>query len=263
MEFASLGSGSEGNATLLKALSGNGGTLLVDCGFSAKETLNRLSRLGTSVQDIAAILVTHEHTDHIKGVARLANRFKIPVYATWGTWFKKLSGHLDPVLYRQILPEQGFLIGDISIQAVPVPHDAREPCQFIFESAGLRLGLLTDVGSITPHMIERYQCCDGLMLEFNHDLQMLQDGPYPANLKRRVAGPLGHLNNGQASHLLKKVASQRLQSLVATHVSQKNNHPDLVLETILEAKLCSDSAVTLATQREGFNWMGLQSRNSN
>ena len=263
MEFASLGSGSEGNATLIRQSGGSAGSVLVDCGFSARECISRLAERQVDGSDIAAILVTHEHGDHIKGVARLANRLRVPVYCSWGTWREKLDGQLDEALLRTIYPGQSFSVAGIDVQVVPVPHDAREPCQFTFSSGQWRLGLLSDLGCITPHIVEQYQACDGLMLEFNHDANMLQTGPYHPSLKKRVGGNLGHLNNEQAVALLQQVVGSNLQQLVATHISQTNNHPELVLDAILEAGLTLETSIELATQAEGFDWQQLRNSDAN
>lgn len=256
MRFASIGSGSEGNGTLIQ--SDRQGAVLVDCGFSAREALSRIADYGLAADDLAAILVTHEHTDHIKGVARLANRCRIPVYTTWGTWAAKLNGVLDDALFRLINPHEGFEVAELLIQPVPVPHDAREPCQFVFEGDGVRLGVLSDVGSITPHMLDSYQACDALMLECNHDLKMLADGPYPPSLKRRVAGPLGHLNNQQSAHMLSQLERSAMQHLVVTHISQKNNHPDLAVAALLENAVCPEGIIRVATQNSGLDWIAVQ-----
>ncbi|MCG8538155.1 MAG: MBL fold metallo-hydrolase [Pseudomonadales bacterium] len=253
MEFASIGSGSEGNGTLIRRQ--GGASLLVDCGFSAKEAIARMNNQGVVAEDLAGILVTHEHTDHIKGVARLANKARVPVFTTWGTWIDKLAGVLDESLFKMITPHEAFAIEEIEIQPIPVPHDANEPCQFTFSWAGKKLGVVTDTGCVTPHMLAMYQGCDSLMLECNHDLQMLANGPYPASLKRRVAGNLGHLNNQQAADMLAQVQAGALQHLVITHISQKNNHPDLAMESLLQVENCCESIIRVAKQDSGFEWL--------
>jgi len=258
VKFASIGSGSEGNGTLI--CSGDGDVILLDCGFSGREAVKRLATLNLGLEDISAILVTHEHSDHVKGVALLANKGRIPVYCTWGTWAAKLHTVLDESLLTVISPHQRFSIGNILVQPVPVPHDAREPCQFIFESSGQRLGILTDVGSITPHMVEQYQRCDALMLECNHDLNMLAESAYPPSLKRRVAGPLGHLNNQQAAEMLGQLDCSRLQHLVATHISQKNNHPELAMQALRGVVGFSPDRIRIAKQCSGFAWLEIEVR---
>ena len=199
LRFASLGSGSKGNATVVAA----GDTVvLIDCGFSLRETRRRLALLGLQPEQLTAILVTHEHSDHSAGVSRLARQCNIPVYLTQGTWNSgRLEGCPEVVCFNC---EHRFQIGHLEVEAVAVPHDAREPCQFRLHHAGLSVGVLTDLGSATSHVVERFRGCDALVLEFNHDLEMLHSGGYPAALKRRVAGDWGHLNNQQAAALLQR-----------------------------------------------------------
>lgn len=253
MEFASIGSGSEGNGTLVRGEAG--ASLLLDCGFSARETIARMNNLGVVAEDLAAILVTHEHSDHIKGVAKLANKARVPVFTTWGTWVDKLAGVLDESLFNLINPHESFSVECIEVQPVPVPHDANEPCQFTFQQDAVKLGVVTDTGCITPHMLAMYQGCDSLMLECNHDLTMLANGPYPPSLKRRVAGNLGHLNNEQAADMLAQLDLTALQHLVVTHISQKNNHPDLAVECLLQVAQCREAHIRVARQESGFDWL--------
>lgn len=247
MRFASLGSGSKGNATLVQA----GETLvMVDCGFSVREVQRRLARLGLAASDLHAILVTHEHSDHCSGVARLSARFGIPVYLSHGT---AGSGRCDGASeLRCIGSEDQFQVGELAVHAVRVPHDAAEPCQFRFEWSGRHLGILTDLGCVTPHVVARYSGCHSLVLEFNHDSDMLASGPYPPALKRRVGGDWGHLNNRQAIDLLQQVGHGALNNLVVAHVSENNNARPLV-EAALEGTMAT--AVTWACQAQGFGWL--------
>ena len=251
MRFASLGSGSRGNGTLVES----GDTcLLIDCGFTVKETERRLARLGRSVDDLSAVLVTHEHSDHIKGVGPLARKHALPVYASHGTaQYEGMAGLPD---LCEVNTHGTFLVGDIEISAVAVPHDAREPCQYVFANRDRRLGLLTDLGSITPFVIEQYRDCDALVLEFNHDSDMLAVGPYPPSLKRRVGGDWGHLNNHQAAQLLSMVEQARLQHLVMAHISEKNNTVALA-EQALGAVMTRCEAVLSADQEGGFDWLAI------
>ncbi len=249
MQFASLGSGSKGNATLVRA----GDTLvMVDCGFSARETVRRMAQLGVEPTELDAILVTHEHSDHSSGVARLSRRFGLPVYLTHGTY---LSGRLDGS--HQLLQfncGDHFAIGELSITTVAVPHDAAEPCQFRFEHAGRHLGVLTDLGSITPHVVDSFRGCHGLLLEFNHDYDMLMSGDYPEHLKRRVGGNWGHLNNAQSAELLGELDHEDLRHVVAAHISEKNNSLECTTAA-LESTLGSLERVVFAAQGEGFSWL--------
>lgn len=251
MRFASLGSGSRGNATLVEWAQGS---LLIDCGFSVKETELRLARLGKTAQDLTAILVTHEHSDHIKGVAALARRYDLPVYMTPGTYHSRDLGRLPEVnLIHAYAP---FELNSLQVNPVAVPHDAREPTQFVFEYAGLRLGILTDLGSITPHVEEAYQACDAILLEANHDPFMLASGSYPPSLKQRVGGQWGHLSNQQAAGFLQRIDTQRLQHLVVAHISQKNNSV-AVARSVLEPVTRAVKQVTYACQDQGFDWLAV------
>lgn len=251
MRFASLGSGSKGNATLVQA---EDTLLMVDCGFSTRETVRRLELLGLMPQQLTAILVTHEHSDHCSGVSVLSRKFDIPVYLTHGT---HSTGRCDNCHSTQYIDlHQNFQIGSIEIQAVAVPHDAKEPCQYRFFHKGKSLGVLTDLGSISTHVVESYRGCDGLVLEFNHDQQMLQSGVYPAHLKRRVGGDWGHLNNQQAAELLRSIDPEGLRHLVVAHVSENNNHREHA-ERALLAVLPSLERVVWADQACGFSWLTL------
>lgn len=254
--FASLGSGSKGNGTLVQWLDsqGNKGALLIDCGFSAKEAVIRLERLGLTASDLSAVLVTHEHGDHIKGVAPLARRFKLPVYMTSGTFHSKDLGEL-PALHL-IEGYQPFAIGDLQITPVAVPHDAREPCQFIFELNSKRLGVLTDLGSISDHVETSFQDCDALVMEANHDPMMLASGPYPPTLKRRVGGPWGHLSNQQTALFLERCDLSRLQHLVVAHISLTNNSLELA-QQVLSSAASRVERVTWACQDQGFDWLDI------
>lgn len=251
LRFASLGSGSRGNATLVQA----GPTcLLVDCGFTIKETERRLACLGLTAADITALLVTHEHSDHIKGVGPLARRHGMPVYSSFGTHYAVAAGRksLQGVHWHELRLGRPLMIGSIEVDPVAVPHDAREPCQFVFRYQAQQLGVLTDLGSVTEHVIKRYRGCDALLLECNHDVNMLANGPYPASLKRRVGGDYGHLNNRQAAALLERLECGRLQHLVLSHLSEHNNLPELALAAI--APLLGHERIVVASQDAGFDW---------
>ena len=249
LAFSSLGSGSRGNATLVRS---DNALLLIDNGFTIKETERRLQQLGHSPSDITAILVTHEHSDHIKGVGPLARKYNLPVYLTHGT--ARYEGVTQVKALHTINLQRDFSVEDIDIRPVAVPHDAREPCQFVFNCRNKTLGLLTDLGGITSHVEEQYQHCDALMLECNHDPEMLAMGPYPPSLKRRVGGLWGHLSNQQAANLLEKVTRERLQHLVISHISEKNNTEQLARQAILGV-FDREPSLHLADQANGFSWL--------
>ncbi len=252
MRFASLGSGSRGNATIIE----NQQTcLLLDCGFTLKETVRRLARLGKEPHQLDAILVTHEHSDHISGVGPLARKYGIPVYMTAGTCQSNRIGKIERL--EQISSHDLFVIKDLQVQPIPVPHDAREPCQYIFEDGAKKLGVLTDLGSITPFVRQSYAKLNGLLLECNHDLDMLNQGPYPYRLKQRVGGDYGHLNNQQAAQLLTEIELQGLQHLVVSHISEQNNTPEFAAKAVAEAMDCKSDWLTIADQNNGFGWREL------
>ena len=216
LRVASVGSGSKGNGTLVAS---EETTLLIDCGFPAREVLSRLKHLNVEISDIDAILVTHEHSDHVCGVAAVSKAASAPIYATHGTLASgKLEGAQTII---EIESDSNFAIGDIEVSAVTVPHDAREPVQYIFKRAAQRVGVLTDLGMVSPHVLRAYEGCDLLLLEFNHDLAMLRRGPYPASLKRRVSGDLGHLNNKQALGMLQAMGEALPGTVIAGHVLSK------------------------------------------
>lgn len=253
MRFCALGSGSRGNATLIDS----GKTrLLLDCGFPAKELEKRAEQAGFELDSLDAILVTHEHGDHIRGVGPVARRYRLSVWATHGTLRKGRCGQLHDV--NTISPHsEGFDIGDIHVQPVPVPHDAAEPCQFVFTANQKKMGILTDLGCITPLITEAFRQLDLLLLECNHDSQMLLEGPYPPRLQARVGGNHGHLNNFQAMSLLESIETKQLQHLVIGHLSEKNNHPDKVQQIIRER--CSHIAdrFSILKQDKVSDWFGL------
>ena len=253
MQFASLGSGSRGNATLIEV---DGTAILIDCGFSVRETERRLKRLAREMSQISAILVTHEHGDHVRGVASLARKYQTPVWSSRGTAKAAKLEELEN--WHCIDIHQVFEINTIQVQPIPVPHDAREPCQFIFSDGDWRIGVLTDTGSITSYIEEQYSACDAFILEANHDEDMLANGPYPVSLKQRVGGNYGHLSNRQAKDLLSTIDISRLQYLVASHISDKNNAIDLAREEMAEALDMEPSWIDVATQDEGLDWRVLR-----
>lgn len=254
MRFASLGSGSEGNGLLVEC---RDTCVLLDCGFSAGETGRRLARLGLRPQDLCAILATHEHADHLSGVAALARRHGLPVYGSFGT-LSLLRDELDATLLHPVADARPFTVGALTVEPFAVPHDAREPLQFVLGNGLLRLGVLTDTGCATPHIEATLRACDALFLETNYDPQMLAQGPYPPHLKARVRGRFGHLSNGEAADLLSRLEHGRLQCVVAAHVSQKNNTMELARGALAEVLGWEPVAVPVADQQAGLDWRLLQ-----
>ena len=250
LELASLGSGSRGNGTLVRT---DHVCVLVDCGFTLKQLERRLGEVGIALDDLDAVLVTHEHSDHASGVATLKRRTGLAVHATAGTWrgMKGCPGGGDGV----IAGDRAFEVGDLRVLPVTVPHDAREPVQFRFEAHGLALGVLTDLGHPSAHVVERYRGCDGLLLEFNHEPDLLAVSRYPEPVKRRVGGDFGHLANGQSAALLAALAPERLQLLVAGHLSEQNNTREHAAAA-LDAVMAEHAAVChIARQESCSDWL--------
>lgn len=252
MRFALLGSGSKGNATVIAHAKD---CILVDCGFSCQETIRRLDRLGLVAEQIDAILVTHEHGDHVRGVSVLARKYDIPVWMTAGT---RAACEFEPaVRVSEFNAHQSFKLGGLTIQPVPVPHDAREPTQFVVTDGQLRLGILTDTGSTTPHIVDTLHGLDALVLEWNHDQQMLAQGSYPESLKRRVGSDYGHLANHQSLALLQSLDTSQLRFLIAAHISEKNNSTTLINQLLNEFDAPPECQLLMADQETGLAWCEL------
>lgn len=249
LRFASLGSGSKGNATLVEA--GNTRVLL-DCGFSLAETEKRLSQLECPPESINAIIVTHEHGDHCAGVGKLSRKYDLPVWLTVGTYHACKDNQFASTHY--IDSHSSFTLGELELQPFPVPHDAREPCQFVFSNGTRRLGVLTDTGNVTPCIIEHLSGVDALLLECNYDANLLSNGVYPYILKQRVSGNYGHLDNQQSRYILEKINTQNLQHLVGMHVSEKNNQASHVMDALSTVKSTKNIEITIASQETGFFW---------
>ena len=249
-EVTSLGSGSKGNATLFRF-----GTtlLLIDIGFSCKELERRLLLRGVTPSDVTAIVVTHEHSDHFNGVPTFSNKYHTPVWMSHGTSLHKNASKLK---YLNLFStHSSFRIDEVDVHPVLVPHDAREACQFVLKYEHRKMGILTDLGHITPYIEEQYQNCEILLLEFNHEPELLLNSAYPDSLKKRVIGNLGHLSNDQASQFLTDKITRKLKYLVAMHLSEENNKVDLVLSSILSRQLDDNTQVLLAHQNKGFDWI--------
>ena len=256
MKFASLGSGSEGNALLISTQSGTTKTtVMLDCGFGIRETERRLERLQMTPADLTGIIVTHEHQDHIGGVFKFARRHRLPVWLTFGT-YQATRDRCDDVDIHFCRDGGIFSIGDLELSPYTVPHDAREPVQYVASNGVLRLGVLTDAGHATSHLIAALGACDALMLECNHDRQMLRDSTYPPSLKQRIGGDYGHLSNQTAGEILSELDKSRLKRIVGAHLSLKNNTPELARAALTD--VVADSIdVMIACQEEGFGWVNV------
>lgn len=254
MRFASLGSGSDGNALVVEA---GASCLMVDCGFSVREATRRLARLGLAVSSLTGLLVTHEHDDHAGGVFALARAAAAPVWITRGTLaaLREADPRVDEgVEVRLLAGGLAQALDGIEVRPFTVPHDAREPVQYVFDDGRVRLGVLTDLGHPTAHVASMLSGCDALVLECNHDADMLAGGSYPDWLKRRIGGKHGHLSNAQAAELLAVLDRSRLRHLVAAHLSRSNNRPELALAALESVLGGRPEWLGVAAQASGFDW---------
>ena len=250
-----MGSGSGGNAVVVESGSHR---LLLDAGFSCRELEKRLRQVGIEPKSLAAVLITHEHDDHVRGAARFAGRHRLPIYATPGTIAATgLAGataaELRPLTSGRSVQIQGF-----EIEAFAIPHDAREPVGFVVRDGfGRKLGLATDLGSRSQLAWARLADADALILETNHDLEMLRSGPYPWMLKQRIAGRHGHLSNRDAADGLPDLLGDRLRWIVLYHLSRTNNLPALAHAAIAETldREGSGAELVLSDQFEPTPWL--------
>lgn len=259
MKFASLGSGSEGNALLISTASGAAGsintTVMLDCGFGIRETERRLARLGMSPADLSGIVVTHEHQDHASGVYKFARRHRIPVWLSVGT-SRALGGAGEGVTLHHCRDGDRLAIGDLELLPYTVPHDACEPLQYVATDGRRKLGVLTDAGHSTHHLITALGGCDALILECNHDRQMLAQSTYPPSLKQRIGGAYGHLSNQTSAEILGALDQSRLKIVVGAHLSKQNNTAELARAALHSAR-AAQVEVRVACQEEGFGWIEL------
>lgn len=257
MRFCSLGSGSSGNATLIEA--GHGGDVtrvLVDCGFTRRELERRLTLRGVALETISAVFVTHEHSDHVGCARTLARRDGLPLWMSAGTW-AALGDDAPPATLRTVRDGETLHIGALELRPFAVPHDANEPLQLTCHDGRRQLGVLTDLGEIDDAVVGQLQACDALLLECNHDRDLLAQGPYPAFLKRRVGGRLGHLANHQAAELLRRCAHRGLRHVVAAHLSVQNNRPQLALAALADALGTLATELGVADAAVGCGWRDL------
>jgi phosphoribosyl 1,2-cyclic phosphodiesterase len=255
LRFKVLGSGSTGNATIIQARSETTLThLLVDCGIGIRQLDARLVQAGMLAEQIDAIFVTHEHTDHIGCVRRMALRERIPVWMSHGTYAALGQPDFEGLL-RIACDAVPIEVGALQVLPFTVPHDAREPLQLTCTDGAARLGVLTDLGHATAHVLEQLAGCGTLMLECNHDTQMLADSAYPAFLKRRVGGDYGHLANGAAARIAQAGVASGLKQVVAAHLSERNNRPELVRQALATALGCAEADIHVAGAATGSGWL--------
>lgn len=237
MKFCLLASGSSGNCTYVSA----GETeILIDAGISLSRVSKELTALGTEPSNIAAILISHEHTDHTKELRTIAHNLNCDVHITERTFARTthaIRAHLEIISFK---PNDCFQIGDLAITAIPVFHDAVEPCGFVISGPSdkdqdkrISLGYATDLGAVTPPVLNAFSQCEAIVIESNHDIEMLKNGPYPWDLKQRIRSPIGHLSNQAAAELIGKLSEQgHLKVAALAHISTDNNKHELALETI-------------------------------
>lgn len=255
LRFKSLGSGSSGNAAIVQARSGVKLThLLVDCGLGIRDLDRRLGQAGMLAEQIDAIFITHEHGDHIGCARQLALRERIPIWMSQGTYAALDEPDFGGLL-RIASDTAVFELGELQVRPFTVPHDAREPLQLTCTDGAARLGVLTDLGHATPHVLEELAGCGTLLLECNHDPAMLAASAYPPFLKQRVGGAYGHLANGAAAAIAQAMKPTGLKQVVAAHLSEQNNRPDLARRVLAAALDCNDADIHVADGPTGSGWL--------
>ena len=255
LRFKNLGSGSTGNATLIEVTGHRPTRLLVDCGLGLRKLSSSLAEAGLADDAVDAIFITHEHSDHIGCARQFALRHRVPVWMSRGTHEAIGSPDFDGLL-QTASDGQAFSVGDLQITPFTVPHDAREPLQLTCSDGATKLGVLTDLGHATAHLLAHLAGCDALLLECNHDTDLLAQSAYPPFLKKRVGGLYGHLSNDAASAIARSIAHTGLKCLVAAHLSQQNNRPNLARLAMTEA-LGSRAEVVVADASVGTRWIAV------
>lgn len=257
LRFRSLASGSAGNATLVEARAGSGPAtrVLIDCGLGVRQLAARLAQAGLDIDELDAVFITHEHGDHVGCALTLSSRHRIPIWTSTGTSEAMRDPRLDPIIHRTA-DGQTVAVGALQIKPFTVPHDAREPLQLRCSDGDRCLGILTDLGHVTPHTLAALSGCHALMLESNHDPTLLAHSSYPEFLKRRIAGELGHLNNDQAAQALAQLKHAQLSTVVAAHLSERNNRPQSVRAAFAQSLGCNAADMQVAT-REGLDWLSV------
>jgi phosphoribosyl 1,2-cyclic phosphodiesterase len=251
LRFCCLGSGSEGNATVVEASDGRAVTrVLLDNGFNGRQLRLRLARAGLQVDDLDAVVLTHEHSDHVGGMPALLRQAGLPVYCSRGTArVASLEQHFVEVVACEIVA-----VGALQLVPYAVAHDAAEPLQYVFGDGDRRLGVLTDVGAPGPDVVDALAGVDALLLECNHDVAMLRASAYPPFLKARILGDHGHLSNAQAAALLERLDRRRLRRVAAGHLSRRNNLPRLARQALADVLGCGGEEILMADQDDGLPW---------
>lgn len=234
MRLYSIASGSSGNCIYV---GGEDKGILIDVGISMKKVLEGLQAQSLSFEHVQAIFITHEHTDHISGLGPVLRKAPIPVYATADTiqaiWEKGNMKNISPALFHSIRPHEEIEVGDLMVRAFSISHDAADPVCYTMEKEGKKVGVATDMGCYSDDIINNLGDCDSLLLEANHDINLLQVGHYPYSLKMRILGDKGHLSNDASARLIKEILHPGLQHIVLGHLSKENNFPELAYRTVL------------------------------
>jgi len=255
IRFCSLGSGSTGNATVVEASGGITTTrLLIDAGFSLRELELRLARAGLAPNDLDAVFVTHEHSDHIGCAIEFAERYRLAVWMSRGTW-RAIGKQTAPARLGFVRDGEAIALGDLELRPFTVAHDAAEPLQLRCSDGNAGLGVLTDLGSITEHMLDSVRGLDALVLECNHDEAMLAGSRYPPSLKARIGGRYGHLSNALAVELLASGVGARLRHLVGAHLSRENNRPEIVRSALAACWGSRPEDIVIADPVVGCDWL--------
>ncbi len=257
LRFKNLGSGSAGNATLVEAHCGaQVSRVLIDCGLSVRELNKRLVQADLSIEDIDAVFITHEHADHVGHARAFAQRTGAQVWMSRGT---ALACDLDQWglesgQFQVARDGQAIEVGALQLNPFTVPHDAREPLQLRCTDGDVHLGVLTDLGHGSAHVVQALKACNALLLECNHDPELLANSSYPGFLKKRIAGPQGHLSNLESAELARALLHPQLNLIVAAHLSERNNRPDLAQAVLSQAAGCSAQEIEVADPLTGTGW---------
>lgn len=258
LRFKNLGSGSTGNATVVEGRSGSQvRRLLIDCGFGIRQLQARLAQAQLQIEDLDAVFITHEHSDHIGCALAVALRYRIPVWMSHGTHAALGTPDFDGML-RVAHDMEAIDLGAFEARPFTVPHDAREPLQLRCSDGAHHLGVLTDLGHASDHVLQQLHGCHALMIEANHDPELLQASRYPLFLKRRVGGPYGHLANRATADILRAVRHPGLQRVVAAHLSAQNNAPGLAQQALAPALEWPAEAIAVASPTTGTPWLAVE-----
>jgi len=243
LQFCSLYSGSSGNSFLIKS---DNTAVLVDSGVSTKKIVEALDSVGTPIDNIEAILVTHEHIDHTRSLGMLSSKYNIPVYANTKTWdsLKNEKDKIADVNKKTFKILEDFEIGDLKIFPFKIPHDAAEPCGFNIYNSGSKIGIATDLGHVNSKILKYLENSSSVLLEANYDLEILKFSSYPYILKQRIAGPNGHLSNNMSGDAICKLTESGLTKALLVHLSRENNFPELAQKTIEEVLLSNNCSLT-------------------